>query len=499
MKYIILSEYIEARGKKPMAKEKRKMTKKRIASYVLLFVALLYVGVMLWHTYKPLPPGISYKGELHQVEDVEFIYDLTYSKTKSKDNYTSELRIFNEVFRMIRDAQEFIVLDFFMMDDYYDEKEDFPQIADQLTEVLVNKKKEFPDMPIVYITDPVNTGYDSYESEWFEELQEAGVQVVYSDMEPLRDSMPLYSGIYRIFLQWFDFDGKNRFPNFLASDAPDVKFSSYLKLLNIKANHRKTLVTEQAALVTSSNPHAASGRHGNAAFKVKGLIQNDILESEEAVLQYSSGGKLPRIEAEEQEGPYQVQYLTEGKVMDALISDIEKAKKDDVIRMGMFFLAEQEIIRPLEEASDRGVNIEIVLDPNENSFGSKKSGLPNRPVVQEMRENTDNKIKFRWYNTVIGQYHTKLVTVQTKDKTYITNGSSNMTERTLRDYNLEANLRIIAPTDSELTDEINEYFDRIWNNEDALYTLDVEEYQNTLTFFQRGIYALQRWGKLTTY
>ena len=167
MKYIILSEYIKARGKKPMMKEKRKMTKKRIASYVLLFVALLYVGVMLWHTYKPLPPGISYKGELHQVEDVEFIYDLTYSKTKSKDNYTSELRIFNEVFRMIREAQEFIVLDFFMMDDYYDEKEDFPQIADQLTEVLVNKKKEFPDMPIVYITDPVNTGYDSYESEWF--------------------------------------------------------------------------------------------------------------------------------------------------------------------------------------------------------------------------------------------------------------------------------------------------------------------------------------------
>ncbi|PLS02691.1 phospholipase D-like domain-containing protein, partial [Neobacillus cucumis] len=110
-----------------------------------------------------------------------------------------------------------------------------------------------------------------------------------------------------------------------------------------------------------------------------------------------------------------------------------------------------------------------------------------------------DKIKVRWYNTVIGQYHTKLVTVQTADKTYITNGSSNITERTLRDYNLEANLRIIAPTDSELTDEINAYFDRIWNNEDALYTLDVEEYQNSLTFFQRGIYALQRWAKLTSY
>src|SRR5699024_9997866 len=169
-------------------KVKRKWTKKRIASYVLLFFALLYAGVMLWQAYKPLPPGISYKGDLHEVEEVEFIYDLTYSKTKEKDHYKSELRIFNEVFQMIKDAQEFIVLDFFLMDDYYDEKEDFPQIADQLTDVLVKKKEEFPDMPIVYITDPVNTGYESYESEWFKALEEAGVQVVYTDLEPLRDS-----------------------------------------------------------------------------------------------------------------------------------------------------------------------------------------------------------------------------------------------------------------------------------------------------------------------
>ncbi|WP_153731132.1 phospholipase D family protein [Sporosarcina obsidiansis] len=483
-----------------MAKKKRKITKKRIASYALLLFALLYAGVMLWHTYKPLPAGVSYEGELHQIQDVEFIYDLSYSQNKSKEHYKSELRIFNEVFQMIRDAKQFIVLDFFLMDDYYDEKEDFPQLADQLTTALVEKKKENPDMPIVYITDPLNTGYGSYESRWFKELEKADVQVVYTDLEPLRDSMPIYSGLYRILFQWIQTDGKAHFPNFLASDAPDVKFTSYLKLLNVKSNHRKTLVTDQAALVTSSNPHAASGRHGNVAFKVKGLVQNDILEAEEAILQYSEGGKLPRVEnTEEEGGPYQVQYLTESKVLNALVDDIAKTKKGDRIRIGMFYLSEQQVIQPLEDAANRGVKVEMILDPNENSFGSKKSGLPNRPVVQEIRENTDDKIKVRWYNTVIGQYHTKLVAIQTAEKTYISNGSSNLTERTLRDYNLEANLRIIAPTDSKLTGEINTYFDRLWDNEDALYTLDVEEYQNGLTFFQRGIYALQRWVKLTTY
>ncbi|EGQ24610.1 MULTISPECIES: phospholipase D family protein [Sporosarcina] len=483
-----------------MAEKKRKWTKKRIASYALLLFALLYAGVMLWHTYKPLPAGISYEGELHQVEDIEFIYDLTYSKSKSKEQYKSELHIFDEVSKMIQEAKEFIVLDFFLMDDYYDEKEDFPQLADQLTNALVEKKKKNPDMPIVYITDPLNTGYGSYESSWFKDLEKAGVQVVYTDLEPLRDSMPIYSGLYRTLFQWIQIDGKSHFPNFLASDAPNVKFTSYLKLLNVKSNHRKTIVTDQAALVTSSNPHAASGLHGNVAFKVKGPVQNDILEAEEAVVRYTEGGKLPRVEnLEEETGPYQVQYLTERKVLDALVKDIERAKKGDRIRMGMFYLSEQQVIQPLVSAANRGVQVEMILDPNENSFGSKKSGLPNRPVVQEIRENTDNKIEVRWYNTVIGQYHTKLVTIQTAEETFITNGSSNLTERTLRDYNLEANLRIIAPTDSVLTNEINDYFDRLWENEDALYTLDVEEFQNGLTFFQRGIYALQRWVKLTTY
>ncbi|GKV63876.1 MULTISPECIES: phospholipase D family protein [Sporosarcina] len=483
-----------------MANRKRKWTKKRIAAYALLLFTLLYAGVMLWQTYKPLPSGISYAGGLHQVEDVEFIYDLSYSKTKSKEDYKSELHIFDEVFQMIEEAEQFVVLDFFLMDDYYDEKEDFPQLADQMTEVLVEKKRSNPDMPIIYITDPLNTGYDSYESRWFKELDKAGVEVVYTDLEPLRDSMPIYSGLYRILFQWIEIDGKAHFPNFLASDAPKVKFTSYLKLLNVKANHRKTVVTDKAALVTSSNPHAASGRHGNVAFKVTGPVQNDILEAEEAVLQYTNEGKLPRAEGlEKQKGPYKVQYLTESKVLDALVKDIERAKTGDRIRMGMFYLSEQQVIRPLEEAANRGVDIEMILDPNENSFGSKKSGLPNRPVVQEIQENTDDKIQVRWYNTVIGQYHTKLVTVQTADQTFITNGSSNLTERTLRDYNLEANLRIVAPADSELTEEINAYFDRLWNNEDALYTVDVEEYQNKLTFFQRGIYALQRWIKMTTY
>ncbi|WP_339173162.1 hypothetical protein MKY51_14080 [Solibacillus sp. FSL R5-0691] len=50
--------------------------KKVIYVLILLFI-LLYIGVMLWHTYKPLPKGISYAGDLHRTDNIEMITDLT--------------------------------------------------------------------------------------------------------------------------------------------------------------------------------------------------------------------------------------------------------------------------------------------------------------------------------------------------------------------------------------------------------------------------------------
>lgn len=411
-----------------------------------------------------------------------------------------ELTIFNEIYQMIDDAEQFIVLDMFLFDHYSDEALDFPKITEKMTTKLVNKKKDFPEMPIVFITDPLNSGYGSYDSKWFSQMEEVGIDVVYANLNDLRDSFPLYSGLYRMLFQWFDFERVARFENSMSSDAPKMKLASYLTLFNIKANHRKTIVTDKEALVTSSNPHDASGFHGNVALKVKGAIVNDILLAEESVVKYTNGGTLPRVkDIGESEGEYAVQYLTEQKISDAMLDDIGEAQAGDKIRLGMFFIAKRDLVTALIDASNRGVKVEMILDPNENSFGSEKTGLPNRPVAQEMTEDTDGKIDIKWYNTVVGQYHTKLLVVETVEATYISNGSANLTSRTLDNYNLEANLRVIAPNDSELMKDIDSYFNRLLTNEDALYTLKLEEFQDRFTFFQRGLYFLQKVFKVTTY
>ena len=473
--------------------------RKRITMGAIGVFALIYIAVILWNTYKPLPDGIAFAGEIHKTDKVDFITDLTYAQDRKGTGMVHENHIFDEVYNMIEEADEFVVVDFFLFDGYYDGDKKFPNIADTLSIALAKKKKMNPDMPIIFITDPLNRGYGSYENKWFKKMREAGVEIVYTDLDPLRDSTPIYSGIYRLFFQWFDFGGKGWIDNAMASDAPKMTISSYLALLNVKANHRKAVVTEKEALVTSSNPHDSSGYHGNIALKVTGSILNDILKSEEAVSLFSGGPKLSRVKVNKERGQYEVQYLTEKKILDGLLEDLAITKKGDKIWLGMFFVAEPDVVNALSDAANRGVEVNLILDPNKNSFGQEKSGIPNRPVVQKLVEDTKGKVHVRWYNTVTGQYHTKAIWIQTEKHTIISNGSANYTERTLDNYNLENNLRVIAPNNSKLVVEMENYFERLWNNVGAMYTLDLDKFQDSSTWWQRWIYALQQFFKVTTY
>ncbi|WP_342599045.1 phospholipase D family protein [Psychrobacillus sp. FSL H8-0483] len=484
-----------------MARKQSKQwsSRKKIIMGSIGVYALVYFVVILWNTLKPLPTGVSYAGKLHLTDKVKFISDLSYAQDQQGTNTVHENNIFEEVYKTIEQANQFVVVDFFLFDGYYDGDMDFPNIADTLSTTLANKKKDNPNMPVVFITDPINRGYGSYESRWLKKLRTAGVEIIYTDLDSLRDSTPIYSGIYRTLLQWWDFNGNGWIANAMASDAPKMTIASYTSLLNVKANHRKAVITEKEAIITSSNPHDASGFHGNIALKVTGPIINDILEAEEAVSLFSGGPKLPRVNLEDIEGKYKIQYLTEKKILDALLADLVETRNGDKIWLGMFFLAKRDIVNALIDAANRGVDVNLILDPNKNSFGHEKSGLPNRPVAQEMVVDTDGKLKVRWYNTVIGQYHTKAIWIQTDKHTVISSGSANYTERTLDDYNLENNLRVIAPNDSKLVTEMEDYFERIWNNEDALYTVDLEEFQNSHTWWQRWIYTLQQFLKITTY
>ncbi|WP_408015064.1 phospholipase D family protein [Saccharibacillus alkalitolerans] len=471
------------------------------ARIALLLLLLWLLGVMIYQMNKPLPEGISYESPVYRTDRVDFLYDLTYP-AKSR-NFTQERQIFDRTIEMIGEAEQFIVIDVFLFNDYVHEGQQYPKVSAKLAKTLIERKQAVPELDIVFITDEVNTNYGSAPNALLQEMKKAGIRVVITDTDPLRDSTPAYSAVWRTFIRWFGQSGRGWVPNLMASDGPDITLRSYLKLLNVKANHRKAFITEKGAIVSSGNVHDASAYHSNVALEVEGPIVGDILKAEQAVLNFSGGGSLPsyspRAENGE-EGNYSVQYLTEGKVYDQALKEIGAAAAGDTIWMGMFYLADKQILSELTAAADRGVNVRLVLDPNENAFGREKIGIPNRPVAAELNDKAPGQIQIRWYNTVKEQYHVKMMFVDRQGgMSSVLAGSTNFTPRNLKDYNLENDLFVRGSGDSELIGDVRQYFERIWNNEEAEYTADLDQHLEKTTWIKDLVYRIQMRLGFTTF
>jgi len=389
----------------------------------------------------------------------------------------------------------------FLFNDAYDRKNSFPPLSDELTDALILQKQKYPEIQILFITDEINTFYGAYPSRHLEKLKENGVQVVITDLTQIRDSNPLFSGPWRLFrLNKLDPAGKGWLPNAFSPDSPKVTLTSYLRLLNFKANHRKVLITENQALVTSFNPHDASGNHSNIAFVVDSKIIDDLLESEKAVVKFSGGqpftfnGSVTEVKNKNAK----VQLLTEAKIRDSLIQEIAATKKGDEIKMAMFFLAQHDIIDELIKASERGVQVRLVLDANKDAFGIEKNGVPNRPVANKLVKDSKGRIRIKWYSTHGEQFHSKLTIFEKNEETILIGGSANLTRRNIDDYNLETNLKVILPKNDPESRKVRQYFDRIWYNQGGEYTLDYSAFAED-SLFKKVLYEIQERAGLSSF
>ncbi|WP_394185170.1 phospholipase D family protein [Metabacillus halosaccharovorans] len=482
------------------------MKKKWIISAIIIIVLS---AIMFYHRVKPLPSGLSYQSKVHTIsdQDIDFLYDLTYQKDGEE---VYDHSIFDEVFKTIQEAEHFLILDFFLVNGYTDGKRPYPKLSERLMKSIEKQKEKYPDLKVVFITDQINTTYGSHEAKQIDPLEDLGVEVVYTNLDRLRDPNLLYSGLWRATVKWFGQDGNGWLPNPMEKSAPEVTARSYLKLLNIKANHRKVVITEDAGLILSANPHNASGFHSNIGFKVKGAILKDMVRAEKAIVAFSGGdlNAFPsRVELDEQIKHFSLekglslhaQILTERKVQTHVVNALNKANKEDKVWIGMFYLADRDIIQGIEDAAKRGVTINIVLDPNQNAFGQEKIGLPNLPIAAELQNLDYENITIRWYATNKEQYHSKLIYIKGQQESVVIGGSSNFTSRNLDDYNVEEGIKIIAPTESKLVESVEHYFNRIWSNEDGTYTVDYEEHQDQLPVFKYIMYMIQKVFQMTTY
>lgn len=471
---------------------------------IISLLILWLIAVMIYQTQKPLPPGISYESPLYQTDDVKFWTDITYTGADGKPVH--EQQIYKRIEQIIDESRQFLVIDMFLFNDYTHKDQQFPPVSSKLTERLIQHQKSHPEMEIIFITDEVNTNYNSAPNPLLERMKAAGISVVMTDVDPLRDSTPVYSAVWRTFFQWFGQSGKGTLPNLMADNGPPITVRSYLKLLNVKANHRKVVVSEKTALVSSGNIHAASAYHSNIAFEASGEIIKDVLASEQAAVNLSGGIELPEYQPQptthvnSTQKPLGIRYLTEGKVYKYVLESIQQAEPGDILWMGMFYLAENKVMDELINATNRGVDVRLILDPNQNAFGREKIGIPNRPAAAELLKRSQESIAVRWYNTGEEQYHTKLLYIaKPQDKSIIIGGSTNFTPRNLKDYNLENDLWVDVPQNHHLKKQLDDYFEMLWFNNGAEFTLDFSAYEEPSTWIKDIIFKLQKALGFTTF
>lgn len=466
-------------------------------------IAVMVVGTMIYHTKKPLPAGVGVAGTERSVADasVRFLADRTYVDN-SGARYTHQ-QIFDEVLAMIERAQEYILVDMFLYNQFQgDRPERTRALASELTHALIAKKQARPEIEITVISDPLNEVYGGAVSPEFAALRAAGIPVIITDLARLRDSNPLYSVWWRLAFQWFgnsDTGGRLPHPFQAGGDPPagGVTARSWLALLNFKANHRKLIVADQETLITSANPHDGSSAHSNVAMLIREAVWRDVVTSEMATAQFS-GATLPNVVGNISDSPaggVSVQLLTEGSIRREVLAWLRRAGAGDEIALAMFYLAERSVVEELITASQRGARVRLVLDPNKDAFGHTKNGVPNRPVADELMRKTRGNIQIRWCDTHGEQCHNKMLLMRIDGQYAFTLGSANLTRRNINDYNLETNVLAFADQPFTAWRDAWDFFEEMWTNRDGkMFTTDYETYAES-SFLKTAMYRIQEaWG-----
>jgi cardiolipin synthase len=463
--------------------------KKKVAVYVIGFLLFLWLfGVVYYSSFKPLPNGTSYDGPVHLVpsESVEFLSDLTYKDSNGEFVYEHE--IFDNVFHMIDNANEFILIDMFLMG-FSDEG--IRNLSGEFSDKLIGAKDNNPDLIINFISDPINNNYYAFDHPEIKRIDESGVNVVMTNLDALRDSNPIYASLWRYYIQDFGVSDSLCF----GIDIEERSFCirSTLKYLNAKANHRKVVVADYInddgemgykSLITSANPDNYGSGYSNVGLLMDEKIWRDFYFTEKSIADFSGGfDEYEFKEIKENDGEIELKLLTEGKIKKHIIEEIDNSVSGEKIEMAMFLFTDRDVIKALSDASERGVEINLVLDPSNNLFGQDSAGVPNVYAAKDVVERTNGKINVRWYDTGALQFHPKLIVITKSDgKMIVFIGSANMTRRNLGDYNGESDVKMKADSDLKVMVDIREFLDRIWNNEDGVYTVEYSEFEGNSKF-----------------
>jgi hypothetical protein len=324
-----------------------------------------------------------------------------------------------------------------------------------------------PNLKVVLVTDPGNEAFGGTPAGYLKSLEAAGILVARVRLDRLRDSNPLYSGLWRLGMAWWS-DPFDEIPG-------QLTLPTLARSLNFKSDTRQLMIADDGAggwtsLIASAGDGAggssganaagaaaaSAGLSNRAALVIRGSPAHDIAAGELHIAAWSmDDDRLPSPPpiGGRGVGSIDVRFLTEGAILSGLLDIIGAANGNDQILIATQHLSERRLMAALLRAAARGVRLQVLLDPNR---------LPNQAAAAELIADGAGHAEVHWQPVDRGSLLTNLLIVRHRNDVWLNLGSATFTGRNLGDLNLSSGVELRMPARTATARAACDYFARTW-------------------------------------
>jgi hypothetical protein len=390
---------------------------------LLLLAALAWASSAAWNALKPLPAGTRAASLAARLAESEL--------TVVADGAERGAILARELDAVDR-ADQLIILD----------QTPLPR---ELGRRLLMKIRARPAIKIVLVSDPRGAAQGGTPAEYLDALEKAGVIVARARLDRLRDSNPLYSGLWRLAVGWWS-------DPFEEADGT-APLRASLRALNFKADRRQVLVADDGSGGWVSIMPASSA--GCLALQIAGGLAYDIAASELQIAAWSSDDdRLP--EAPRSQGPglgsIDARLLTEGATRGAILDALAAAAAADEVSVSTHAISDRPLVGAALGAARRGAHIRVLLDPGPQA---------NPVVAAELERAGGGGIEVRW--SAPAPACASLVVVRHHGEVWAIVLSAELTRPDLGDFNLQDAVELRLPEHSVAARALSEQFDAQWS------------------------------------
>ena len=397
----------------------------------LWLLLLAWLSLAFWNSAKPLPPGTHIVSQIVRLSeaDVEFAYQPRLGIGPARD------------VAAIDHAEHLIVID-------------RSPVTDSLVRRVLARKRARPNIQVVIVTDPGNEAFGGTPARTLQLLEQAGIIVARVRLERLRDSNPLYSGLWRMLFGWWSdpFD----------EPRGQVTPRTWSRMQNLKSDQRQLVVTDDGA----GGWIAVAAPGASATLTLRGPLARAMIAAELQIAAWSTDDdRLPAAPPIESRGVGSIdaRFLTEGAIEAALLDAIAAAGSGDQILVAADNLADRPLVATILLAAARGARLQVLLARNR---------MPNQAVAGELLDNGSGRIEVRWLSGGEAAPHPKLLVVQHRADVWMNLGAANFTRRSIGDVNLAASVELRMPARAAPARAVIDYFAKTWTSASAEANFD---------------------------